>query len=66
MDDFERVLEAYMPFVITGWLRNMLPNLIKAVSGREKEQLTEMPMPESTRDGSGLKESAAVENEHDV
>lgn len=66
MDDFERVLEAYMLFVITGSLRNMLPDLIKAVSGREKGQLTEMPVPESTGDRSRPEEGAAAENEHDA
>jgi hypothetical protein len=39
MEDFERILKSYMPFVIIGSMWNMLPDLVNAFSepgkGRE-------------------------------
>ena len=41
MEDFERVLKNYMPFVIISSTWNMLPDLVNAFSELRKRQLTE-------------------------
>jgi hypothetical protein len=41
MEDFERILKSYMPFVIIGSMWNMLPDLVNAFSELGKRQLTE-------------------------
>jgi len=40
MEDFERVLKNYMPFVIISSTWNMLPDLVNAFSEPGKRQLT--------------------------
>ena len=66
MEDFERVLETYMPIVITTTLRNMLPVLIKVVGCGEEGQPIEMRMFESVEDRLDTEEGATAENEHDA
>ena len=41
MEDFERILKSYMPFVIISSMWNMLPDLANAFSELGKRRLTE-------------------------
>jgi len=57
MEDFERILKSYMPFVIIGSMWNMLPDLVNAFSEPGKRRLTENGREPTEEKASSLRES---------